>query len=146
MSFIRSPGFPFWTGCLFALSGALVWSATTQEMLGWVLVILGLPLLFEGEAWRRAASLSSSFHDLDSDTVFREAYNPRAALPRCLFLYAWLFAILYLRETGRTPEALWTLLLLSVGPIIIYAAWAIAQYRRDIRRLIKAKRQAGISF
>ena len=85
---------------------------------------VSFPLIVEAAAWGQAEQFAGMRYGLYHDSL-RGAYKVSSAVPRLIFLYIWLFAILIARELRFLPDDGW----ISVIILAPIAVWLTLTYR-----------------
>jgi hypothetical protein len=129
------------TGVAF-LAASIAFRFSNAELLAWIAMIASFPLLLEAAAWGQAEQFAGMLYDLYPDNICG-AYKISSAVPRLIFLYIWLFAILIARELQLLPDNGWIAVIILV-PFVVWLALTYRSYSKIIFAYMAERGSAGI--
>ncbi|MCP3734694.1 hypothetical protein M9979_07405 [Sphingomonas sp. RP10(2022)] len=146
MTNYRSPTILLLIGGVALALGAAMWFLNGENILAWALLIIAVPPIFEGAASRQAAQIGGMVYGRYTDEVERLAYRPLGALLRCCYLLCFAAMAVILGRAGYniSPDNIWTVVII-IGPIVLYIAWAGTSYWKSINLVARQERWSGKS-
>ncbi|MEO7277756.1 MAG: hypothetical protein ABIW33_07025 [Sphingomicrobium sp.] len=138
MKLAWSPSCLMWAGFALVAVSLPVWQTGEADLLAQVLIGGSLPLIYEATAWQDAANMASLRYEVDSEEIWRNAYDLRGAIPRFAILYVLIFGILVAREAKVLPDNGWTWAMI-VGLILVWGAMTVRSYRQSVAAFVSAK-------
>lgn len=100
------------------------------------------PLIMEAAAWGQAEQFAGMRYNLYPDSL-RGAYKVSSAVPRLIFLYIWLFAILIARELQLLPDNS-RIAVIIFAPFVVWLALTYRSYSKTIIAYMAERGSEGI--
>ncbi|RVQ67808.1 hypothetical protein EKN06_07790 [Croceicoccus ponticola] len=136
MDQLNSPWSALWAGAALLCAGLLLWQFTNLSGLAWLFLAIAVSLIFEVEGWRMGARFAGLIYELDTETLYKEAYTFAWAFPRFLFLLVYMLAVIAWRDLGYLDPNSKSQIILLFSPGLIYLAWSHQAYRSRIRAYV----------
>ncbi|MBX9731031.1 MAG: hypothetical protein K2X59_06870 [Sphingomonas sp.] len=128
-------------GAALLAASMLMFCLLNAELLAWILMTASFPLIMEAVAWGQAEQFAGMRYDLYPDSL-RGAYKVSSAVPRLIFLYLWLFAILTARELQLLPDNGWVAVII-LAPFALWLALTYRSYSNIIIAYMEERGSAG---